>query len=1381
MYANAIAQVEPPAVGIHLIWLGPYTWLYSRRGWSIQRREFARQKESIVCDELDSAAIATLRIERDRVSPIGIVRLRDGLWPLPIAAAGETPIPCDVFTLDLNAQRKTAQLTFKGRQAFAVALREGKAVAVDGPRSGSATFELRAIAIDTIVFYVTSPGYVRFCVATPIGDEERDWASATFIVKDLQLPLKELMPALTTPAKEFAEAKSRLLAGETLDQQEFKRLTGALRPGVQRAGPPRPLDQVLLMRNEAAVDFEELSALDPIRMLLSHPKWRRVLGFGWFDKDPTLQVGKTYEYRITGYFPAEDINDKVYGFHSVPAGTPLPAEFFLHDLRLRRPEPVAVARAPGTPSTGLVRITRRGIPLRPKQNPWWVMIPPLDDNSLVVDFPSPVSSIILELHQQHDLRFTARGFGGLATAQQPVPAGERPRLNFPFPARQLRLQGKGFLFAIRIPSGREGLQPRSVVLLPTLLKDTPRPPPPVSASVRNLQEAQPTPLPNDIPANTAPSRPALGFEVKWRPALRDGLVIWPPDADAAPPMDAALFQIEHREELPPAILPAAMLIEEARAPAARARRAAPRLTAELLRAAARVPVAHGQRESLVRAVAAGDTRTVHDLVLATPAPWTPILPEENWTLGDRSRSAPVLQTRIHPGADVMSVFPEVPRPANGESLDLMWADVFDFPQGGHPVNRPVPQPGTYHRYRVRAVDPVGRPSLTWTETNLLRLEKRVPPPVPVGPDQTPGDLLTLPKPSGVQAKVIVRNAPGLTADDVALLGTDANVIVLRWGWHAEQRVQDPFATEFRIYATVKPLDVVSGVVAAISTIGLGVYEVTIQLERRVVADAAKDAPLEAGYPFVIYNHTAGQTITATVGTRVAGADGNLHEPALGRVRIYTHLTPDLTRPPAWSERVAVQAIGVASEYQFVLRNRLTLTPDHPRDSIWVGVSSADAQSYVDDQLPPPDARPGNESAIVPVLCEARYHGRPDFAIPPPLDPVPVLITAEPTDRAIAFSLDLTPYLDGSGLTAGDRVRPERVSAAAVFQAYRATDSHQIMARAIDPRSASETDVEVIVPNPGDRDLMLAALNGASVDALEDRFVVFLAGSHPYGDRLFEPVTREAVPFAAFAETAPPLGERYVYRLRRADAVGHLSAGAAMAKVIVRVPSMTSGAPPAFEQRQAADGPGLLRLRVGPDPSLTHLLAFSQVKPDARAPAGGATVLRIPNRPDTYPAGIRLRAPDRTLLTPQVKLLSDADVAVDADGFRHVQLNFSAAPSAQLQVWACTVTRDGVPSILTGPWGLVMAPAPLPVPDLAATRTGPEVIFAWTWPPGDHAGLDVALERSLDAVSWRRVSPMLTDIVTSYVYTPPAPDNASYRIVVVNPAGRQAAGSPVTTA
>ena len=68
-----------------------------------------------------------------------------------------------------------------------------------------------------------------------------------------------------------------------MDEAEFKRLANSLRAGVQQADPPRPIDQVLLMREDPTANFEELVALDPIRVLLSHPKWRRVLGFGWFE------------------------------------------------------------------------------------------------------------------------------------------------------------------------------------------------------------------------------------------------------------------------------------------------------------------------------------------------------------------------------------------------------------------------------------------------------------------------------------------------------------------------------------------------------------------------------------------------------------------------------------------------------------------------------------------------------------------------------------------------------------------------------------------------------------------------------------------------------------------------------------------------------------------------------------------------------------------------------------------------------------------------------------------------------------------------------------------------------------------------------------------
>ena len=46
---------------------------------------------------------------------------------------------------------------------------------------------------------------------------------------------------------------------------------------------------------------------------------------------------------------------------------------------------------------------------------------------------------------------------------------------------------------------------------------------------------------------------------------------------------------------------------------------------------------------------------------------------------------------------------------------------------------------------------------------------------------------------GVQVRVLVRDASDLTADERTLLGASDNAIVLRWGWHAEQRAQDPLA------------------------------------------------------------------------------------------------------------------------------------------------------------------------------------------------------------------------------------------------------------------------------------------------------------------------------------------------------------------------------------------------------------------------------------------------------------------------------------------------------------------------------------------------------------------------------------------------------------
>ena len=160
------------------------------------------------------------------------------------------------------------------------------------------------------------------------------------------------------------------------------------------------------MREEPDADAEEVRALDPIRVLLAHPTWRRALGFALFDDDPSLVPGQAYEYRISATFPDEDVRDPNHGFATVPSGTLLPTDFTLDGVRLRLPRPAAVALTPGTPEDGAVRFTRRGIPLDPQREEFW-LTPSLDDWSLVVDLPAPVESVVLELAAGHDLVFAA--------------------------------------------------------------------------------------------------------------------------------------------------------------------------------------------------------------------------------------------------------------------------------------------------------------------------------------------------------------------------------------------------------------------------------------------------------------------------------------------------------------------------------------------------------------------------------------------------------------------------------------------------------------------------------------------------------------------------------------------------------------------------------------------------------------------------------------------------------------------------------------------------------------------------------------------------------------------------------------------------------------
>src|SRR6202021_317729 len=151
---------------------------------------------------------------------------------------------------------------------------------------------------------------------------------------------------------------------ETLSQTDFDHLVNPLRPAVAQTSMGRPGERIVLGRTSLDDPYEEMTLAGQLALLQIHPRFRRILGFGYVDPAASgLVAGETYQYRITGHFPARDVGDAVYDFHTVPSQSALPATFFLCDLRLGFPSPVSVVLDPVAPANALNAVSRRGIPI----------------------------------------------------------------------------------------------------------------------------------------------------------------------------------------------------------------------------------------------------------------------------------------------------------------------------------------------------------------------------------------------------------------------------------------------------------------------------------------------------------------------------------------------------------------------------------------------------------------------------------------------------------------------------------------------------------------------------------------------------------------------------------------------------------------------------------------------------------------------------------------------------------------------------------------------------------------------------------------------------------------------------------------------------------
>ena len=672
----------------------------------------------------------------------------------------------------------------------------------------------------------------------------------------------------------------------------------------------------------------------------------------------------------------------------------------------------------------------------------------------------------------------------------------------------------------------------------------------------------------------------------------------------------------------------------------------------------------------------------HERVDAGPGTWGPIHAGDNLTFASWP-AAP--RPALTYGVDLEEAFPFRQGRDPGSPLLLSITDVFGVSDPETGDSRPPEPLGSLHKYRIRAVDIVGRTSGTWTESNQARLEKHIPPPLPVGPQPPPLPVDgRLTGPVGVRARAILASDPDLTAADRVLLAGHAAAVVIEWGWRQLERELDPATAEFRVYLQERPPIEVPGTITSVSSIP-GCWTVAYATDRVLVADECKGQWLASnGTAFQILGHTAGSSIQLTL---AADAVSPATAPQTGSAVFGRPLAPDHQRPRGWPSRVAVVALGGADTYRHVIFDAVAVDVTKPRQTVWVGVSAADAEAYVADERPPnvPNGgRAGNESSIVSVAVSAVFRGRPAFEVPPPLGDVPEVVTDEPTARQVGVRLDASALLGGT-LAGGSSVALDRCSAAAILAVTRVDAAGTVTMNRQDGTAQT-----VVFPNPGDEAAVVAVLGSDRPESLASRYLLFLLGHFDRPDELLKRTRLELLPADALTDTADPSPARYFYRVRLAAANGAVSVGGAILPVVVRVPSI---APSSAPRRVAvAVGADLaVTVDVDADPELRWVLLFHHVAPWSSSPPDGSTaqLVRIPNRRDLYPAnGIRLRLESGELLEPIVKPLADPDVAVQADGSLRLTLDVSLPPPGVVpgtaQYWCYGLSRDGIPSRALGP-------------------------------------------------------------------------------------------------
>ncbi len=778
--------------------------------------------------------------------------------------------------------------------------------------------------------------------------------------------------------------------------------------------------------------------------------------------------------------------------------------------------------------------------------------------------------------------------------------------------------------------------------------------------------------------------------------------------------------------------------------------------------------------------------------LGTGAGFKPIDADEESglpTIAGGSRTGRAEPRPVFRGADLLALFPDEEPITPPVPVRMELDDVRVSP--GRPAG---PAPGSSHQYRIYSVDLIGRRSAQPRLGPVRQLEKHRPPPQPAGPvrpPDPPGKERV--RPQGVTARVIQASDPLLTLEDKQVLGGAENAIVLQWGWRPEERASDPFAREFRIYFRGKAPDAVTVDLTGLVRPNGSPYVFSARADRAVAADELAGQYLLAGpYPFRVARNTG---VAAGGIFEIEFEPSRIKPAAVPRTAsVVVMLAPGANefRPAKWDERTWIESITAEINYDHVFYNRLAVDAAHPVARAWVGVSAADDQFYVTDELAADKAnsgRPGNESSIAAVPVVARYTGRPAFAGQPLWD-VPTVVLDEVEGETVWHTLDLPALL---ALPAQQRFQVERIAAGDITGLVGRTGTGWITFTTTAPDGKvqvhefryGETPAE-----PGtsaDQLELLGAIASGEPARIASKFLMDILWRFRNDDlsHLWHAVPGTPVHPGRLADSLPNKPERYIYRVRLVDAAGHVSLDAALVPAVYRVPSPRPPAQPEIGKLARDEDRVTVTVTTSAAFDLAGILVFYAAFPAAGgtspAPEMKPQLLRVPNRRDLYPdAGIRLRLPDGTWTQHIFLPVADALPDLQQPGTLIFKAVMSPGHDRKVAAWTAAVSRDGVPSVPAGPRFTATVPAPPAVPALTVIAEAGRDRVSWALPA---AGTSVTIESSTDGQHWQRASPWLEarPALTAYDIAGPPAGPRWYRLRVRVP-GREAdaMGAPVQT-